>query len=120
MNWLVRTSHEPGPPNAVVLDDAPAEVLIDLIFAAQAVAVFGSGAETLDLAGEVCPFTFVRTKLRLEDMPAGARLRVVVDHEPATRNIPRSVTEWGQTVLGVGAIASNRWEIWIEKGTAKK
>lgn len=120
MNWLVRTAHEPAPPNAVVLDDTPAEALLELIFAADSVAVWGSGAETLDLVGEVCPFTFVRTKLRLEEMAPGARLRVVVDHEPATRNVPRSVTEWGQKVLGVGAVAKDRWEIWIEKGTSRK
>jgi tRNA 2-thiouridine synthesizing protein A len=120
VNWLVRTRHEPAPPTAVVLDDAPAEVLIDLIFAADRVGVWGTGAETLDLVGEVCPFTFVRTKLRLEELPAGARLRVVVDHEPATRNVPKSVTEWGQKVLGVAAISKNRWEIWIEKGTSSK
>jgi tRNA 2-thiouridine synthesizing protein A len=55
----------------------------------------------LDLCGEVCPYTFVRAKLALEDMPLGAVLRVFVDHEPATRNIPRSATEWGQEVISV-------------------
>lgn len=53
---------------------------------------------TLDLRGEVCPYTFVRTKLALEGMPIGARLAVVLDHEPATRNVPRSAREWGQEV----------------------
>ncbi|HWM89007.1 MAG TPA: sulfurtransferase TusA family protein [Kofleriaceae bacterium] len=56
----------------------------------------------LDLRGEVCPYTFVRTKLALEEMPLGATLRVLVDHEPATRNIPRSAAEWGQEVRSVG------------------
>lgn len=71
--------------------------------------------ETLDLCGERCPFTFVRTKLRLEELPAGARLRVVVDHEPATRNVPRSAAEWGQLVLGVEPLDGGRWAILIEK-----
>jgi tRNA 2-thiouridine synthesizing protein A len=90
------------------IDDVPADVFLEDLFV--------SGA-TLDLSGEVCPFTFVRTKLALEEMAPGARLRVVVDHEPATRNVPRSVTEWGQKVLRVDAIAPGRWAIWIEKGT---
>jgi len=60
----------------------------------------GDAAE-LDLTGEVCPYTFVRTRLALEALPLGARLRVRVDHEPARRNVPRSVTEWGQEVVGV-------------------
>ena len=65
----------------------------------------------VDLCGEVCPFTFVRTKLALEALPIGGVLRVVIDHEPATRNIPRSATEWGQEVLGVTAVAPGRWAI---------
>lgn len=69
----------------------------------------------LDLCGEICPFTFVRTKLRLEELPPGTRLEVVVDHEPATRNIPRSVSEWGQKVLSVSTLAPKRWAIVIEK-----
>jgi tRNA 2-thiouridine synthesizing protein A len=69
----------------------------------------------LDLCGEVCPFTFVRTKLRLEELPPGARLEIVVDHEPATRNIPRSAREWGQCVLSVSPLAPHRWAIVIEK-----
>ena len=69
------------------------------------------GDEVLDLAGEVCPFTFVRTRLALEALPIGGRLRVVVDHEPATRNIPRSAREWGQDVLGVSPLADGRWAI---------
>ena len=56
---------------------------------------------SIDLCGEICPFTFVRTKLALEALPIGAVLRVIVDHEPATRNIPRSAAEWGQEVLEV-------------------
>ncbi len=70
---------------------------------------------TLDLTGEVCPFTFVRTKLRLEELALGDSLRVIVDHEPATRNVPRSVTEWGQRVVAISPAGPGRWEILIEK-----
>jgi tRNA 2-thiouridine synthesizing protein A len=65
----------------------------------------------VDLAGEVCPFTFVRTKLALEALPMGGTLRIVVDHEPAIRNIPRSAREWGQEVIGVGEYGAGRWHI---------
>ena len=71
--------------------------------------------ETLDLRGEVCPFTFVRAKVRLEQLRVGASLRVIVDHEPATRNIPRSVREWGQEVIGVTATAPGEWQILLVK-----
>jgi len=58
--------------------------------------IASSPGDTLDLVGEVCPFTFVRTKLAMEELPFGATLRVIVDHEPATRNIPRSAREWAR------------------------
>lgn len=70
-----------------------------------------SPGEALDLAGEVCPFTFVRTRLALEALPIGATLRVIVDHEPAVRNIPRSAKEWGQEVGGVTDLGGGRWAI---------
>ena len=75
----------------------------------------GYGERTLDLTGEVCPFTFVRTKLALEQVPVGSVLRLVVDHEPATRNIPRSAQEWGQEVIGVTAISERSWAIVLRR-----
>ena len=75
----------------------------------------GDPAELLDLAGELCPFTFVRAKLALEALPLGATLRVIVDHEPAIRNIPRSATEWGQEVLAVTPLSPTTWAIDLRK-----
>lgn len=78
-------------------------------------------SDTLDLCGEICPFTFVRTKLAMEALPVGAVLRVIVDHEPATRNLPRSAAEWGQEVLGItglgglGGGAPGTWAIDLRK-----
>ena len=66
--------------------------------------------ETLDLAGEVCPYTFVRTKLRLEELPLGAELHILVDHAPAADNVPRSLRAEGQEVVSV-APENGRWRI---------
>lgn len=70
---------------------------------------------SLDLCGEICPFTFVRTRLALEDLPIGGVLRVLVDHEPAIRNIPRSAAEWGQEVVGVTGVGPGTWAIDLRK-----
>jgi tRNA 2-thiouridine synthesizing protein A len=70
---------------------------------------------SIDLRGEICPFTFVRTKLALEELAVGAVLRVTVDHEPAIRNIPRSAIEWGQEVVGVSCVAPRTWAIDLRK-----
>ena len=74
-----------------------------------------SPGDVLDLTGEVCPFTFVRTKLALEALPLGAALRVIVDHEPARDNVPRSARQWGQEVAGVEELAPGRWAIDLVK-----
>lgn len=70
--------------------------------------------EPLDLRGEICPYTFVRTRLALEALPLGARLRVRVDHAPAARNVPRSAAEWGQEVVSVTEEAAT-WVIELVK-----
>ena len=71
--------------------------------------------EELDLRGEVCPFTFVETKLKLEDMKSGEILEVLLDHEPAVRDIPKSVESEGHKVLSVEKIGENLWKIVIRK-----
>jgi TusA-related sulfurtransferase len=63
----------------------------------------------------VCPFTFVKARLRLEEMALGATLWVVVDYEPASRNIPRSAREWGQEVLAVDEVRPGIWRIGVRK-----
>jgi tRNA 2-thiouridine synthesizing protein A len=58
-------------------------------------------SEILDLRGEVCPYTFLRAKLALEERPLGAALLVVVDHPPAAENVPRSLSAEGQEISSV-------------------
>ncbi|MFW9951618.1 MAG: sulfurtransferase TusA family protein [Candidatus Thorarchaeota archaeon] len=44
----------------------------------------------LDIRGEMCPMTFVYTKLALEDMKKGQYLEVLLDFPSALKNIPDS------------------------------
>ncbi len=69
----------------------------------------------LNLKGEVCPYTFVRSKLALEEMEPGQVLRVIVDYEPATRNVPRSMENEGNEVLSVGRLNGSEWQIVVRK-----
>ncbi len=69
----------------------------------------------LDLRGEVCPFTFVRTRLCLESLAVGAVVAVEIDHEPATRSIPRALREWGQEVLEVRELGGGAWLVRARK-----
>jgi tRNA 2-thiouridine synthesizing protein A len=71
--------------------------------------------QELNLKGEVCPYTFVKTKLALEMREPGQVLQVIVDHLPAVENVPRSVGNEGHEVLNVGQINDTDWEIVIRK-----
>jgi tRNA 2-thiouridine synthesizing protein A len=71
--------------------------------------------ERLDLSGEVCPYTFVRTRLALEALPIGAELTVTLDHPPAARNVPRSAREWGQEVVSIEEPEPGRWQVVLRK-----
>lgn len=70
----------------------------------------------IDIKGEVCPYTFVKTKLTLEVMKSGEVLRIVVDHLPATENIPKSLKGEGHAVLEVSQINETDWQIIARKG----
>lgn len=54
----------------------------------------------IDITGEVCPMTFVRTKLRLERMQSGEILAVRLRGEEPLRNVPRAARDEGHTILG--------------------
>lgn len=53
----------------------------------------------LDLRGVICPYNFVKTKLKLETMTAGQILAVILDEGEPLRNVPASVRNEGHRVL---------------------
>ncbi|MFQ5617381.1 MAG: sulfurtransferase TusA family protein [Rhodospirillales bacterium] len=57
----------------------------------------------LDITSEVCPLTFVKTKLRIERMAPGQVLQVRLKGAEPLDNVPRSVREQGHTVLSLEA-----------------
>ena len=59
----------------------------------------------LDLRGVICPYNFVKTKLKLESMEAGQILAVLLDEGDPIRNVPRSVSDDGHIVLSQEPLA---------------
>ena len=59
----------------------------------------------LDLRGVICPYNFVKTKLKLETMAAGQILAVLLDEGDPIRNVPRSVSDDGHIVLSQEPLA---------------
>jgi tRNA 2-thiouridine synthesizing protein A len=61
--------------------------------------VTGQPDAELDLRGVICPYNFVKTKLKLEAMEQGQTLSVLLDDGDPIRNVPRSVSNEGHTIL---------------------
>ncbi len=54
---------------------------------------------TLDITREVCPMTFVRTRLALDRMAAGETLLVLLRGDEPTRSVPCAAAALGHAVL---------------------
>jgi len=72
--------------------------------------------KSIDIKGLVCPMTFVRSKLAIEGIEAGAVLEVFIDYEEASRSVPRSMEEQGHKSLLVEKINDTDWRLLIRKG----
>ncbi len=73
------SAEKPGGKNPVPADDT-------------------AGVPVLDLRGELCPYTFIRTMIALEDVPSGSRLFVLLDDGQPIRDVPRSLKGAGHEV----------------------
>ncbi|MDZ4383696.1 MAG: sulfurtransferase TusA family protein [Thermodesulfovibrionia bacterium] len=69
----------------------------------------------LDIKGEICPYTFVKSKLALEEMEDGEVLKVIVDYPPATENVPRSLEKEGNEIIAVKKTGEKEWEVIVRK-----
>ncbi len=59
------------------------------------------GNERIDITGDICPMTFVKTKLKLEKMERGELLEVKLCEGEPLSNLPRSVEQEGHKVLSI-------------------
>ncbi len=76
--------------------------------------------KSLDIRGQICPYTFVRSKLAIEKMNLGEVLEIITDHKPASENVPKSMENEGQKVLKVEQTAEREWRIVVRKDREKK
>ncbi len=53
----------------------------------------------LDITAELCPMTFVRTRLALDGLQSGQILAVKLRGEEPERSVPRQSAELGHTIL---------------------
>lgn len=55
----------------------------------------------LDITPDVCPLTFVKTRLLLEKMTPGQTAEVRLNDGEPLKNVPRAVEEHGHAVLSL-------------------
>ena len=70
----------------------------------------------LDITADVCPMTFVRTRLALDRMQPGQTLLVRLRGEEPTRNMPRTAAEQGHAVLSLSPGADGTQLLLLRRG----
>jgi tRNA 2-thiouridine synthesizing protein A len=73
-------------------------------------------AAELDITREICPMTFVRTRLALDRLTAGAVLSVRLKGDEPRRNVPQSAIQQGHAILQTTEQPDGSAVIWIRKG----
>jgi len=69
----------------------------------------------INIKGLVCPYTFVKSKLAIEEMKKGDVLEIILDYPEAAKNIPKSMQEHGHKVLKVDKVNETDWVIIVRK-----
>jgi len=70
--------------------------------------------QRIDITNDICPMTFVKTKLKLETMNAGQVLEVTLREGEPLSNVPKSVKEDGHKVVSISK-SEDVFKVIIEK-----
>lgn len=71
--------------------------------------------KTIDIRALACPYTFVKSKLAVEDMEVGEVLEILLDSEEAVKSIPKSMEAHGQEILKIEKINETDWILVVRK-----
>jgi tRNA 2-thiouridine synthesizing protein A len=75
-----------------------------------------SADRELDITGEICPMTFVRTRLALDRMAPGEILLVLLRGDEPLRNVPRTAAEQGHEVLSMQTDEAGITRLMLRRG----
>ena len=70
----------------------------------------------LDIRADVCPMTFVKTRLLIERMSSGEMAEILLRGSEPVENVPASITELGHTIVSIGPLISEAGETDDAKG----
>lgn len=70
----------------------------------------------VDITDVVCPMTFVKTKVAIEELEDGEILKIRLNSGEPILNVPRSLKEEGHKVIEVNSNDDDTFTIYVEKG----
>jgi TusA-related sulfurtransferase len=71
--------------------------------------------ERVDITDMVCPMTFVKAKVALEELEIGQVLAVTLNEGEPAENVPRSFKEEGQEVLDFIDNGNGTYDLIVKK-----
>jgi TusA-related sulfurtransferase len=69
----------------------------------------------LDIRGQVCPYTLVRSKLGVESIEVGQIIEILLDYPEASTSIPKAMLNYGHSVLKTEKINDKEWIVLVRK-----
>ena len=75
--------------------------------------------EFIDITDVVCPITFVKIKVTLEEMNDGQILEIKLNEGEPIQNVPRSLKDEGHKVLKLNENGNGTFTLFVEKGGLK-
>lgn len=71
--------------------------------------------ETVDITDVVCPVTFVKAKVALEELDEGQVLAIRLNDGEPVQNVPRSIKEEGHQILKLNANEDGTYTLIVKK-----
>ena len=70
---------------------------------------------TVDITDVVCPVTFVKAKVELEEMEKGEILAIRMNDGEPVQNVPRSIKEEGHQILKLNTNEDGTYTLLVKK-----
>lgn len=70
----------------------------------------------IDITNVVCPITFVKVKVAMEELESGEILEIRMNSGEPIQNVPRSLTEENHKILEVIKNEDQTYTVFVEKG----
>ena len=71
--------------------------------------------DTVDITDVVCPVTFVKAKVALEELDEGQILSIRMNEGEPVQNVPRSIKEEGHQILKLDDNEDGTYTLYVKK-----